>query len=193
VGNLTQKERKEFDLFDLNGRECQVAVNHVETNKGNMWVNIESMMKVPKNTSVSELTNDMINFVLDPDDLENECAKIVNLPKWVRKSIRSSITYDELNCIQYDPDHSADEDEDEEGAPDETETKKSSVPTEDDEIDKENDQILEILGKLDAYSELMPLCEKKYGKTYTELNLSERKDLRRNLQVRLATEGPAKK
>lgn len=89
---FTEEELDGFDVSKIIGTSCQLQVLHSKSGD-KTYVNVKSVMSLPKGMPVPVPENDIICFgIEDRDSLD----KIVNFPAWVQEKIRSSITYEKL-------------------------------------------------------------------------------------------------
>lgn len=86
--DFTPEELANFDLHNIVGRSCYVNIIHNDYN-GRLYANISSIMALPKGTKGQQLAEPALVFDLDTaseDDIEN-------LPEWIQKIVRGSVTY----------------------------------------------------------------------------------------------------
>jgi len=91
---FTDAELEEFDLANVLGAPCLLNVVHKESGE-KTYVNVESIMPLPKGMKAEEAVNDLVNFeVVDYNDDDMppkiDCPEFRKLYAWVQKIIFDS-------------------------------------------------------------------------------------------------------
>lgn len=82
MGNLSDKEAGDFDLFKLVGQPCMLSVVHAQV-ADKTYANIGGVMKLPDGLSCPEQVTDSVQF-----DLDSFNAEVYDsLPEWQREKI----------------------------------------------------------------------------------------------------------
>lgn len=67
---FTADELKAFNISKLLGISCMLCVTHDEKEGGKTYVNVSSVMGMPKGTTVPPLVNERVHFDLDPKQFD---------------------------------------------------------------------------------------------------------------------------
>lgn len=91
---FTDLELQGFDLDNILGAGCYLQVIHDER-EGNVYANIKGVMSLPKGVRLDPPT-ETASFALSPATLDD----IDDLPEWVQKKVKESLTFAELEAEQ---------------------------------------------------------------------------------------------
>jgi hypothetical protein len=83
---LTAEEAKAFDLMKLVGRPCKLLIQHVNTDDGKTYANVQAAIK-PEANQPTVAQNELIYFDLDAPDLTAKGR----LPQWIQKLIDGAV------------------------------------------------------------------------------------------------------
>ena len=67
---FTADELKAFNISKLLGISCMLCVTHDHKDGGKTYVNVSSVMGLPKGTAVPPLVNEKVHFDLDPKNFD---------------------------------------------------------------------------------------------------------------------------
>lgn len=88
--DFTAAELEEFNLRNIVGAPCLIQVIHKERN-GNKYVNIASIMSLPKGMAKPQLSEPPLIYDIDEDDP----AMVDKLPTWLKEMVIKSESYQE--------------------------------------------------------------------------------------------------
>ena len=86
--DFTAAELEEFNLRNIVGAPCLIQVIHKERN-GNKYVNIASIMSLPKGMAKPQLSEPPLVYDIDEDDP----AMVNGFPEWLKNMIVKSESY----------------------------------------------------------------------------------------------------
>ena len=101
-----------FDIKNLLGAACLLSVVHKDTN-GDVYANVDSVMKLPKTMTVGRLTNEKVYLWLSHDEFDKDAfmklsermrEKIITAPEY-----KAAITGEDVEIEGLNPGHDPDD------------------------------------------------------------------------------------
>lgn len=88
------EKNAEFDIADLLDKPCQVQVLHNESEEGEKYANIQSIMAPPKNVKVKKAATELQLLSLEADEFDQDIFD--SLPEFLQEQIEESPEYEAL-------------------------------------------------------------------------------------------------
>jgi hypothetical protein len=85
----------EFDLDELLGQACQVQVTHDESDNGEVYANIQTIMAAPKGAKVKAAATPLTTLSLESGEFDQDVFD--ELPEFLQEIIQETPEYQELN------------------------------------------------------------------------------------------------
>lgn len=82
---FTPEELKGFEVSNVVGAPCQVAIAHKQTANGGTWADIEAITGLPKGMTCPKQWHPSIKYEIEHG--ENDVFR--SLPEWIQKKIRN--------------------------------------------------------------------------------------------------------